>query len=256
MCTLVILRRPDHPWPVILGANRDEMIDRPWQPPERHWPDRAETVGGLDVLAGGSWLAVNEHGVVAGILNRTGTLGPQAGRRSRGELVLEALDHADASAAAEALAALEPRSYRPFNLIVADNCDAFWLRHADPTGVMPVAVKKLPLGLSIITAGDLDDTASPRIRAYLPRFRTAPPPDPESADWRSWETLLADSESHVAEPTGAMNFVTPTGFGTVSSTLIALPAIGRRGVRPLLRFAGWRPEATPWRDIRIQKSNV
>ena len=28
MCTLVILRRPDHRWPVIIGANRDEMIDR------------------------------------------------------------------------------------------------------------------------------------------------------------------------------------------------------------------------------------
>ncbi len=116
---------------------------------------------------------------------------------------------------------------------------------------MPVAVKPLPLGLSIITAGDLDDTASPRIRAYLPRFRAAPPPDPETGDWRSWESLLADGESDVAEPTGAMNFTTLSGFGTVSSTLIALPAIGRRGVRPRLRFAGWRPETSPWRDIPV-----
>jgi hypothetical protein len=251
MCTLVILRRPEHPWPVILGANRDEMVDRPWLPPARHWPDRLETVGGLDVLAGGSWLAVNEHGLLAGILNRTGSLGPQTGRRSRGELVLEALDHADAAAAADALSALEPRSYRPFNLILADNRDAFWLRHADPSGIMPVTVKPLPMGLSIITAGDLNDETSPRIRAYLPRFRTAPPPDPETADWQSWENLLSDQESDVAEPTGAMNFATAAGFGTVSSTLIALPAIGRRGVRPALRFAGWRPEASPWGDVPV-----
>jgi len=73
MCTLVILRRPDHSWPVIIAANRDEMIDRPWLPPAHHWPDRPEAVGGLDVLAGGSWLAVNRHGVAAGILNRVGT---------------------------------------------------------------------------------------------------------------------------------------------------------------------------------------
>jgi hypothetical protein len=252
MCTLVILRRSDHPWPIILGANRDEMVARPWRKPDRHWPDRAETVGGLDVLAGGSWLAVNEHGVVAGILNRTGSLGPQAGRRSRGELVLEALDHADAATAADALAALEPRSYRSFNLIIADNRDAFWLRHADPTGVLPVAVKPLAMGLSIITSGDLNDEASPRIRAYLPRFRAAPPPDPEEADWQSWERLLADGNGGAAaEPTGAMNFATSSGFGTVSSTLIALPAIGRRGVRPVFRFAGWRPEASPWEDIPV-----
>ena len=54
MCTLVILRRPEHAWPVIIGANRDEMIDRPAKPPGRHWPDRAEVVAGLDLLAGGS----------------------------------------------------------------------------------------------------------------------------------------------------------------------------------------------------------
>jgi uncharacterized protein with NRDE domain len=36
MCTLVILRRPGHRWPVLIGANRDEMIDRPSKPPGRH----------------------------------------------------------------------------------------------------------------------------------------------------------------------------------------------------------------------------
>ena len=97
---MVILRRPGAPWPVILAANRDEREDRPWLPPARHWPDRPEVTAGMDELAGGSWLGLNDHGVVAGILNRVGTLGPQTGKRSRGELVLEALDHADAMAAA------------------------------------------------------------------------------------------------------------------------------------------------------------
>src|SRR5919108_5501887 len=103
MCTLVILRRPDHRWPVLIGANRDEMIDRPWQPPGRHWPDRAEVVAGRDLLAGGSWLGLNDWGVAAAVLNRHGSLGPAAGLRSRGELVLEALDHADAARAPAAL---------------------------------------------------------------------------------------------------------------------------------------------------------
>ena len=130
MCTLVILRRPDHVWPVIIGANRDEMIGRPAAPPARHWPDRPEVVAGLDRLAGGSWLGVNDWGVAAAILNRHGSLGPAPGQRSRGELVLEALDHPDAVAAAEALSHLDPEAYRTFNLIVADNRDGFWLRHA------------------------------------------------------------------------------------------------------------------------------
>src|SRR5258708_23056514 len=94
MCTLVILRRPEHPWPVVIAANRDEMIDREWRAPAHHWPDRPETVGGLDVLAGGSWLAVHEYGVAAGLLNPVGSLRPPARRPPRGELVPEAGDHA------------------------------------------------------------------------------------------------------------------------------------------------------------------
>ena len=90
MCTVVLALRPQSPWPVLLAANRDEMAHRPALPPGRHWDDRPDVVGGLDVEAGGSWLALKDSGVVAAVLNRRGTLGPEPGRRSRGELVLEA----------------------------------------------------------------------------------------------------------------------------------------------------------------------
>src|SRR6185295_1626446 len=111
MCTVVLLSRPGHAWPVLIGANRDEMVDRAWDPPARHWADRPEVIAGRDRLAGGSWLGINDHGVVACVLNRRHTLGPDAHKRSRGELVLEALDHADAVDAAGALAALAADSY-------------------------------------------------------------------------------------------------------------------------------------------------
>src|SRR2546430_17342211 len=84
MCTLVILRRPEHRWPVIIGANRDEMIDRPAKPPGRHWADRVEVVAGLDLLAGGSWLGLNDWGVAAAILHRHGSPRPAGGLRSPG----------------------------------------------------------------------------------------------------------------------------------------------------------------------------
>jgi len=249
MCTLVVLRRPGHDWPLILGANRDEMIARPWRPPGRHWPDRPEVVAGLDELAQGSWLGINDHGVVAGILNRFGTLGPAPGQRSRGELVLEALDHADARDAAAALAQIEPRAYRPFNMIIADNRDAFWLRHADPGGGR-VTAKPLGPGLAMIAAGDLDDSETPRLRRYRPRFAAASAPDPGSSDWATWEALLADVETTPHDgPTGAMRFITERGFATVSSSLIALPSSAKAGTRPVFRFRGWQPAASPWRDV-------
>ena len=247
MCTLVLLRRPAADWPVIVGANRDEMIARPWRAPARHWPDRPEVVAGLDELAGGSWLGLNDHGVVAGILNRIGSLGPAPGQRSRGELVLEALDHADAVDAAKALAAIEPRAYRTFNMIVADSRDAFWLRHADESGKRRVEVHPVKEGFSMIAAGEFDDPSMPRFARYRPRFLAAAPPDPARGDWADWEKLLGDTGG--GNPADAMNFVTDRGFATVSSALIALPSHAKPEMKPRFRFAGHLPQATPWHDI-------
>jgi hypothetical protein len=246
MCTLVILRRPAHRWPVLIGANRDEMIDRPWQPPGRHWPDRPEVVAGLDTLAGGSWLGLNDWGVVAAVLNRHGSLGPAPDRRSRGELVLEALDHADAAAAAEALSHVDPRAYRTFNLIIADERDGFWLRHA---GGSRIELHPLREGLSIIAAGDLNDLGTRRLELALPAFREWPVPDPDRDDWSAWESLLSSTRAPPGEPaTSAMRFRTD-GYGTVSSGLLALPSLGEPDRRPVFRFAAWLPEATPWHNI-------
>jgi len=247
MCTLVILRRPEHAWPVVIGANRDEMIDRRAMPPGRHWPDRTEVVAGLDLLAGGSWLGINDWGVAAAILNRHGSLGPAADLRSRGELVLEALDHADAVAAAAALSHLDPAAYRTFNLIVADNRDGFWLRH-DGTG--RIVAHPLADGPSLIAAGDVNETETPRLALAGPRFRAASAPDPDREEWTAWQDLLGDDSAPPGAPREtALRFRTARGFATVSSGLIALPALPSPERRAIFRFADWLPEPSPWRNV-------
>jgi len=254
MCTLVILRRPGHRWPLLIAANRDEMADRPWRPPGRHWRDRPEVVAGKDELAGGSWLGVNDHGVVAGVLNRRGSLGPAPHLRSRGELVLEALDHADASAAAAALSALDTASYRSFNLVIADNRDAFWLSALGPDGAPRVAIREVPPGLSMITAYDMNDRASPRIARFVDRFREADAPDPERGEWTEWQALLASRAGAAAgdDDEGAMCIVTDSGFGTVSSSLVALAAPANPPRPPIWRFAPGRPGETPYADVDVR----
>ncbi|HZH26855.1 MAG TPA: NRDE family protein [Azospirillaceae bacterium] len=250
MCSVVVLRRSGHPWPLILGANRDERLGRPWRPPARHWPDRTHVVGGMDEIAGGSWMAVNDDGVVACVLNREGTLGTMPGKRSRGELVLDALDHADAAAAARALVHLDPRAWRPFNLMVADNRDAFFL--SVPAEGARVRIEVLPEGVSMITARELNDDRSPRIRFYRPLFAGSDAPDPDAGRWDAWQGLLGsriwDGD---AGPTGAMCVVTDTGFGTVCSALLALPAMDREGARTVWRFCPGRPDQAGWKDLDL-----
>jgi uncharacterized protein with NRDE domain len=276
MCTVVVLHRPGATWPLLLAANRDELSGRPWRPPRRHWPDRPDVVAGLDVEAGGSWLGVNDDGVVAAVLNRVGSLGRAAGKRSRGELVLEALDHADAAAAAAALLALDPDAYRPFNLLVADSRDAFWLRHGgglpafgyrtssgawqevetdrmpqvggaarSKLATPPVTCQPLAEGYAMLTAHDLDDPASARVRRYLPRFRSAAVPDPGADRWADWIELLGERSVPGDEPGDAMNIVTDGEFGTVCSSLVALPAFGP----PIMKFAAGRPDEVPFETV-------
>ena len=258
MCTLILLSRPGHEWPLILGANRDEMSERPWDPPGRHWEDRPDVIAGRDRLAGGSWLGVNEHGLIAGILNRQGSLGPQTGKRSRGELVLEALDHADAQVAAEALSALNPTSYRPFNLIIGDNWDVLWLSHQDSSPSGRIKVEKPPPGLSMFTDLERNDMESPRIAAFLPLFSQIPPPDPGAApdqnNWAGWETLMGATTGGNGTddaPENAMSFRRKDGFGTLSSSLIALPGATEKSRNPVWRFAPGPPDKTPFKGIEF-----
>ena len=248
MCTVVLLRRPGHAWPAIIAANRDEAVDRPWRPPARHWPDRPGVLAGLDEEAGGSWMGLNEAGVAAAILNRRGSLGPEAGKRTRGALVLEALDHGTAEDAAAAMTEVDGRAYRSFNMLVADREHAFWIRHAGRRGV---SAHVLGPGLSMLTASDLNDrAASERIDHYLPRFEAARPPDPDAPDgWAEWESLLLSEETApgVLDPNGAMHVRTGWGFATVSRALLALPA--GAGARPVWRFARSWPETGGYTEL-------
>lgn len=254
MCTVIALRRPDHEWPVVLAANRDEMVDRPWAPPARHWRDRSNVVAGIDRLAGGTWLGLNDEGVVAAVLNRRDSLGPDPLLRSRGELVLEALDHADADAASDALSQIDSTSYRSFNMVIADNRDGFWLRS---TGAGAVEVHELPTGLSMVTSADLNDPASPRLAYFRPKFASAPVPDPERGDWSSWQTLLASTEHAPGTgPHEAMCIFTEHGFATVSSALIALPAMGLSTRRPVWLFAAGAPSEVPFLPVTLDANNA
>jgi len=251
MCTVVFLRRPDHRWPLILGANRDELMDRPWRAPGRHWPDRDNVVAGIDELAGGSWLGINDEGVVAGILNRKDSLGPDENLRSRGELVLEALDQTDAVYAVEAIADLNPASYRSFNLFVVDNRDAWWLRSIGPEADK-VEIFEIPEGVSMLTAWDLNAEDSVRTSFHLPRFIEAVQPDPDNQEWQRWEELMGSTDHAQNTLSGeAMLIQTDRGFGTLSTSLIALESPEIYNARRIWRFLDRSDEITPYFSVKI-----
>jgi len=83
MCLIVLA----HTTPLVIAANRDEAHARPtlrgtW------WEDAPDVIGGRDLRAGGSWLAVRRGGRFAAVTNVHGLLAPD-GAPSRGNLVRE-----------------------------------------------------------------------------------------------------------------------------------------------------------------------
>ncbi len=239
MCTVITLQRPGHPWPLLLAANRDERLDRAWDSPGAYWPGQPGIVAGRDRLGGGTWMGVNTAGVVATILNRSGSLGPADGKRSRGELPLLALAAPSAEAAAATIAASNGAAYRSFNMVIADRAQIWFVRNQGDG--QPDAHLMSP-GLHMVTAYDPDDAGSPRVARHRPLFVAAPPPEPP--DWAAWENLLAGS----AGPFNSALAVPPNaGFGTTSASLFGLPAHGK----PVWLFARGMAGTAPFTPVAL-----
>ena len=202
-------------------------------------------LGGLDQLAGGSWLALSDTGVIAAILNRKGTLGPEDGKRSRGELVLDACQHLDARASAKAMAELNEQAFRPFNLMIADVNEAFWVRHA---GDGPIRVAPVTDGASMIGSGELNDPGSPRIARFKNLFAHKLP-EPGIGDWSDWRLLLAAPAPIGRDPAEGLCIRRDDGYGTVSSSLLALPADA--ATKPVWLHADGAPDRTEFAAVEV-----
>ncbi len=216
---------------IFIAANRDEMLNRPWAPPAAHWPKLSGVIAGIDKTAGGTWMGLNEHGVMAAVLNRHGSLGPAPGKRSRGELPLQALRQPNAEAAAASIGAVDAGLYRSFNLVIADAEQAFCISGLEAG--RPI-VSELGPGTWMITSGEPNEMKLPRIARHLPKF--------EAAAWEIWGTLLADNTPPLES---ALNIPPQHGFGTVCASLVALP----KNTAPRWDFAAGPPHEAAFTPV-------
>ncbi len=241
MCTVLVLLRPGERWPLLVATNRDERLDRAFDPPGRWWPDAPEIVAWRDRASGGSWLGANDHGVVATLVNRVDELGPLPGKSSRGEVVIEALRRDDAESAVTAVHDLGGERYGGFTMLVADRSHSWVVTNVQGT----MRAEVLAAGHHMLTPEGCDAAGSPRFAAHGAEFRAAAIPEPERADWSQWIDLLRREDA--VDPHQAMTVVTDHGFGTVASTLIAVPAAGR----PILHYADGPPTRAAFRAVDV-----
>ena len=128
MC-LIVMAVGQHPnYPLVLAANRDEFHARPTAD-AAWWDDHPDILGGRDLQAGGTWLAVSRRGRLATVTNFRDAKPPESGPRSRGHLVSGFLD--SPSGTDEYLDGIDEDAYAGFNLIVADRNDVAYLSNRE-----------------------------------------------------------------------------------------------------------------------------
>jgi uncharacterized protein with NRDE domain len=253
VCLLIVLSRTRPEAPLIVAANRDERYDRPAVPMAVLADSDPRVLGGRDELAGGTWLAVNEHGVVAGLTNRPVEGGRDPAKRSRGELPLAAARHRSAEEAAAALAGeVDPTSYNPAWMLVGDKRSLFFV---DIAGSTRVHVEELPPGLHILenSAPDVDSPKVRHVRARLTGVAEVPAEElsarlvavvndhvvPDLED-------RAQAEDASAPPPVRAACVHTEAYGTRWSCLVTVGA--DRGGPPLVRYADGPPCRTEFVD--------
>ena len=211
---------------VVLAGNRDEFYRRPSAPPAII--ARNPTVyAGKDLEAGGTWMGRNEAGLLAAITNRYGSSrAVAAGLRSRGEIVLQLLQHRVAADAAEWAASIPLKEYRAFNLLFG-SAEAFYFISSHEGG----PPRRLEPGFHALSNSTLNDASWPKVERSH-RFA-------EAHRERSGEALIGGLQAFLTDRTppddqtpasreeeihGALGavFIQTPDYGTVSSTIVTV----------------------------------
>ena len=253
MCTLAIYFKATRDYPVVIAANRDEFLDRPASDPTTLL-EHPHVVGGKDLKAGGTWLGINEHGLVAGLLNRRSDDGASnLNARSRGQLCLDALRHRSSAEAAEHASHQRGADYNPFNLLIVSRTQAFVAYNRNAT----IEVVELTPGMHLLSNLNLNDFECPKISASYGKFaklgETAEfhrDPVEQRAELGS---LLADHNTQLDSPSGRPNALClhMDGYGTRSSSLIFMRA-GTSGIEHF--FAPGPPCKTPYSRAAVPRA--
>jgi Transport and Golgi organisation 2 len=248
VCTLIVYYKLLADYPIVVAANRDEHYTRSARGPHT-MHQHPRIYAGKDEQAGGTWLGVNEFGLVVGILNRHSPQPQDPSRRSRGLLCLDLLCKKDAHAARDILGAegSAPR-YNSFYMFWAD------FEHAHVAyNEGEITIRELDPGRYMLTNSSLIDLASITPAGLGDLLRG---PAPGSLDvlfgmlqevcktHHEIERVVDAPNEHRGNR--ALCVHASDQYGTVSSSLLA---IGRKFSTSRYLHAEGAPCQTPYRDF-------
>jgi uncharacterized protein with NRDE domain len=168
MCLIVAAVGAFAHYPLIVAANRDEQHARPAQA-AAWWPDAPRVLGGRDLSAGGTWLAIDRGGRFAAVTNIRDLKGRRPGLRSRGSLVADFLTGDESADRYAERAARDGNEFGAFNLLLFDGRELYFASNRSPAA---------------------------RLASGLHAFSNAPP----GTEWPKTASALAATERLRAQP--------------------------------------------------------
>ena len=238
MCILALIYQDLPDCPVFLAANRDEDTDRLSFPPEINQDSERRTwFGGRDGVSGGTWMGINEQGILVTLTNRRDRPIPP-GPRSRGLLCRELLEATDIAQAESTLSRQLTRyEFAGFNLLAIAADQGFVHEH----GVEP-ARYQVPAGLHILGNAGWN-AADDRTQRMRREFEAA------LNDGPSTEELITHAQRICAlgeSPHEPAICIARSGYGTVSSSIVRL---SETQFESEYFFANGSPRETTWDDL-------
>jgi hypothetical protein len=235
MCLLAIQYRLVPEAPILIAANREESYSRSSQVPSIQ-SGKPRVLSGVDLQAGGTWLGVNQHGLMVAVCNRPKST-PVPNPRSRGVLCRDLLRAGSARKVVDlAMEELSTGRYEGCNFVAVD-MESGWAIHAGDE----VECVEMPDGLNVISNMDLNDHRDERgkMARRLLTLQTLDSPV---------KFLAVASKVFARTPTipGRPSMVIRgSEKGTVSSTLIAL---GKKPRDAIYQFSDGSPDTAKYED--------
>ena len=251
MCTSVVLLRKTHIWPIIIGSNRDERIDRVSRLPGRHWKNQYPHItAAKDEEKKGSWIGINDYGLAAIIHNRKFNFKNINNKKSRGKIVLKTLNCHNIESALIYLSNFDRSNYNNFNLLIANSRKCYWIKHDEFE--KDIIIKELEEGISIITDKDLNDKNDKKTNFYYHLFSSLEFPNPSKNNWKIWKANLTKDTSNQLKSDQKICFINlQLNYATRSSSLIAIPDIKKNKEKIVFKSTNSFPKIDNYTDIEV-----
>ena len=220
MCLVAFAFGVSEDYPLLFATNRDELHTRPTSK-SQWWKDHTHILGGRDLIAGGTWLAIDKTGRLAAVTNMPSN-SEITFKKSRGYLVSDYL--IDRFPVDEFMSTLnnDGSEYAPYNLLIFDGISMFYSSDkisGKPLSPGTYAISNAPIGTRWPKICFAESMVTSALTSATPEddlFEMLESQDPQNSKEDSFN--YENRQSHT--------FINNKLFGTRSSTVVAISGEG------------------------------